>query len=65
MKLDTLNAAVRPLVTLMLTAVLCYGFVAAKIGGEAFLSIVSVVIGFWFSARQAVKDSTTAPPNGR
>lgn len=62
MKLDILNAAVRPLVTLLLVAVLCYGFVADKVDGAAFLSVVGMVVTFWFSQRQAAKDS--AAPNG-
>ena len=67
MMLDALNVAVRPLVTLMLVAVLCWGFIAGKVGGEAFLSVVSMVIGFWFQQRQAARDSATAPPtpNGK
>lgn len=63
--LDILNAAVRPLVTLMLTSVLCWGFVAGKVGGEAFLGVVGMVVSFWFATRQAAKDSMTAPSNGR
>ena len=35
---------------------------AQKVGGEAFLSIVSVVIGFWFSQRQATKNETPPRP---
>lgn len=61
-KLDLLNAAVRPLVTLMLTSVLCWGFVTDKVGGEAFLGVVGMVITFWFTTRQAAKDSMAAAP---
>lgn len=60
--LDILNAAVRPLATLMLTSVLCWGFVAGKVGGEAFLGVVGMVITFWFTSRQAAKDSMAGPP---
>ena len=62
MGIDFLNAAVRPIVTLMLVGVLCYGFVTEKVGGEAFLSVVGMVVTFWFSQRQTAKDSAPPPP---
>lgn len=70
--LDVLNAAVRPIVTLMVVATLCLAFLVGIYRGEievdvaAFVGIVSMVVAFWFSQRQAAKDSTapTPPSNG-
>ncbi len=56
--IDMLNALVRPASTLALVAALIYGFVVGKVSDEAFLSVVSIVVGFWYSQRQADK----APP---
>lgn len=61
-RIEQINSVVRPLVTLMLTIVLCWGFIANKVSGETFINIVLMVVTFWFSQRQTVKDS--APPNG-
>ena len=54
--IEAINAAVRPMVTLMLTGGLLWGFVAGKIGGETYIGIVAVVIGFWFRERQDKQD---------
>lgn len=66
MSLDILNSAVRPIVTLMLVGVLCYGFVTGQVAAEAFLGVASMALTFWFSQRQAAKDSAppAAPPEG-
>lgn len=65
MSLDVLNSAVRPIVTLMVVAVLCYAFVTGQVAAEAFLGVASMVLTFWFSQRQAAKDSVPpATPNG-
>lgn len=67
MGLDTLNAAVRPIVTLMVVSTLCFAAVVGILRGDiqldvaAFIGIVGMVVTFWFSQRQAVKDSM---PNG-
>jgi hypothetical protein len=55
--IESLQAMTRPVVTLLLVGCLCYGFVAKLIGGEAFLSIVGVVVTFWFSQRQTSKET--------
>lgn len=54
--IEHVQALTRPIVTLLLVACLCYGFVVKLVGAEAFLSIVGVVVTFWFSQRQATKD---------
>ena len=71
MTLDVLNAAVRPTVTLMVVASLCIGFLIGvwrgdiKMTVDAFIGVVAMVVTFWFSQRQAAKDSTAAAlPNG-
>lgn len=50
--IEAINAVVRPLVTVLLTAGLLWGFVYDKVGADVFVSIVAVVIGFWFRERQ-------------
>lgn len=59
-----LQAAVRPVVTLLVTLVLCYGFLTDKIGAEAFLGVVSMVVTFWFSQRERAKAETPPGPSG-
>lgn len=54
--MEALSIAVRPIVTLMLTGALVYGFITKLVGAEAFLSVVGMVITFWFSQRQTSKD---------
>ena len=46
------RAPVRPLVTLMITATFCYLSIIGRIPVEAFLTIVGVVVTFWFTSRQ-------------
>lgn len=60
--IEALQAAVRPVVTLMVTAVLCWGFLTARIGAEAFLGVVSMVVTFWFSQRERAKAPEPPPP---
>ena len=66
MTLDVLNAAVRPTVTLMVVASLCIGFLIGvwrgdiKMTVDAFIGVVAMVVTFWFSQRQAAKDSAAA-----
>ena len=69
------DRATRPLVTLMLVGVFCYGFVIDKISGETFGNIVISVTAFWFAQRGQEARATdrttpdagataTAPPSG-
>ena len=59
---DGLQAATRPIVTIMLAGALVYGFVARLVNAEAFLSVVGMVITFWFSQRQMGRAEGTLPP---
>jgi hypothetical protein len=54
--IESLNNAVRPLVTMLFAAAIVYGFIVSLISGETFLTIASVVIGFWFREREEVKN---------
>lgn len=60
--IEHVQALTRPVVTLLMVGCLCYGFVAKLVGAEAFLSIVGVVITFWFSQRQSAKDNVGKSP---
>ena len=54
---DLINAVVRPAVTLTFAAGVVYGFLVGTVGGDTFMAVVSMVLGFWFRERQEVKDS--------
>ena len=69
------DRATRPLVTLMLVGVFCYGFIAGKIAPDTFGAVVISVTSFWFGQRSAearahdrfLQDpgaTATAPPSG-
>ena len=57
--IDALQAIVRPLVTLAFTFGLLWGWINGRLSDDAFLGVAGLVIGFWFTQRQA-----TPPPNG-
>jgi uncharacterized membrane protein YdjX (TVP38/TMEM64 family) len=57
--LESLNALVRPLVTIMLSVGLLYGFVVGMITGDTFVTIVAAVLGFWFGKREEQKRDNT------
>lgn len=57
-RVESFNALVRGLVTLALTGTLCWGFIVKIIGAEAFVTVVSGVIAFWFASRQSPTRST-------
>lgn len=46
------RAPIRPLVTLLITLTFCYLAIIGKVPVDAFLTIVGVVITFWFTSRQ-------------
>lgn len=54
--IDGLNSIVRPLSTLLLVIGLLWGFVTSIISSEAFLGLVSMVLGFWFREREEKKN---------
>ena len=53
----------RPLVTVMLVATFCYGFVIDKVSGETFGTIVATVTAFWFAQRAQEQRATDRPPS--
>ena len=59
---EALQAATRPIVTLALVGALVYGFVTTLANAEAFLSVVGMVVTFWFSQRQMGRAEGTLPP---
>lgn len=57
-KADTFNTLVRSIVTLALTAGFIYGFYIGRIGGDIFVTMYGVVLGFWFGSRDMKSRST-------
>lgn len=51
--LNTLRGSVRPVITLTLTFVLSFLVIAGRPLPEAFLTILSMVLGYWFAQRSA------------
>lgn len=49
--MDALRSSVRPLVTMALTGAFIAGFFLGRIPQDAFVPMVSVVVGFWFQSR--------------
>jgi hypothetical protein len=41
----------RPLITLLLVATFCYGFMAGKVTGETFVIVVTSAVSYWFAQR--------------
>lgn len=56
---DAIQGVTRPVVTIALTVVLCIGFLRGQVSGDAFLSVVGIIIAFWFKDREAAKDVAT------
>ena len=63
---EFLNSIVRPLAALSIIESLCFAFIAQTMGRsdldvkDAFLSIGSGVIGWWFGKREAEKETQAA-----
>lgn len=51
--------AVKSIVTLTLTAVFAYVSVMGKVSTEQFLTIFTVVIGFYFGTQRVTEDKNT------
>lgn len=49
--ISTLQALVRPLVTLSFAGALVYGFVVDKITSSEFIGLAGLAVGFYFQAR--------------
>lgn len=62
---DLAQHVTRPLVTVLLVATFCYGFVVEKVSGETFGTIVASVTAFWFAQRGAERraSDTETPPS--
>ena len=58
---DLVNALVRPLCTFALVAAFVWESVVGKVPTEAFLSVVSMVLGFWYMQRQNGPPPPPAP----
>lgn len=57
--------SVKSIVTITLTAGFLYGFVVAKISGQEFVTIFSVIIAFYFGTQsQKVQDVLDSKENG-
>lgn len=57
---EAVQAVTRPIVTITLTVVLCIGFLHGQVSGDAFLSVVGIIVAFWFKDREAAKDVATS-----
>ena len=57
--------SLKSIVTITLTAGFLYGFVVAKISGQEFVTIFSVIIAFYFGTQsQKVQDVLESRENG-
>lgn len=52
---ESLNDWVRPIITLSLTAVFCYGFVVNMITAEVFVPTAVSILTWWFKSRDEEK----------
>jgi hypothetical protein len=57
MDIGTWTDATRPLVTICLIGTACYLAIVGMIDAKDFLSLVTVVVLFWFKERQDAKSS--------
>ena len=56
MDVESVNGYVRPLVTLAFTSCFCYLAIMGTITPDVFVPTVTMVIGFWFRARDDAKE---------
>jgi len=54
---ENVQALTRPVVTIIFALVLSWGFIKGQVSGDAFLSVVAMIIAFWFKDRDTVKDA--------
>lgn len=52
---EILSSYVRPAVTVAFTAAFIYGFLSGAIGADVFTSTATMVIVYWFKARDEEK----------
>ena len=64
--IEILRAIVRPIVTLLFTVAILYGWLfLARLSDDAILGLAGAVIAFWFQGRKPESNGgTTAPPPG-
>lgn len=53
---------VKSIMTLCLTAVFCYLAIVGTVGATAFLSIFTMIVGFYFGTQSEKKKAQTAAP---
>lgn len=53
---------VKSIMTLCLTAVFCYLAIVGTVGATAFLSIFTMIVGFYFGTQSEKKKTQTATP---
>jgi hypothetical protein len=53
--MEILRSAVRPIVTLLISAGIVAGFFLGKLSAEQFMSVAMLVVGFYFVDRSASK----------
>lgn len=63
--IDKLQAAVRPVVTLLFATAIVVGFLVGKVGADVFAGMAGMVLSFWFAQRQADKLLGTENGNGK
>jgi len=54
---EALQTLTRPLVTIVFTLTLSWGFVMGKVPSEAYMPLAALIMGFWFQQRQAEKEN--------
>lgn len=57
MNAESINEMVRPAITLSLTAVFCYGFLAGMITADVFVPTAVSILTWWFKSREEEKKS--------
>jgi len=59
------HALVRPLVTLTFSGAMTYGWINDRLSDDAFLGVAGMVIGFWFTQRQASRRNGDNPSTAK
>jgi hypothetical protein len=61
---DSLQAIVRPIVTLGFAGATVAGWLLGRLSDDAFLGIAGLVIGFWFQRREDGRPTTSSGGGG-
>ena len=60
--IEILRASVRPIVTLLFTVAILYGWLfLARLSDDAILGLAGAVIAFWFQGRRAESNGGAQP----